>query len=96
MNAFKQTVPVGGFEPNAWGLKDMHGNVWEWTLDCHEVGYFGVPADGGAAVTPDCKTRVARGGGFDSEPKLARSANRLSAPMNGVAKNVGFRVARAL
>lgn len=96
LNTFKQPVPVGGFAPNAFGVYDVHGNVAEWVQDCHDVGYFGVPNDGGAASADNCKERVVRGGSFDGEPNLIRSALRQHGGPEIRWTGLGFRVARAL
>jgi formylglycine-generating enzyme required for sulfatase activity len=74
----------------------MHGNVAEWVLDCHDVGYFRVATDGSAAVSPNCEKRVARGGAFNSDPKDARSASRLPADTATMSGEIGFRVTRGL
>jgi formylglycine-generating enzyme required for sulfatase activity len=96
LGLFGQIVPAGGFPPNAFGLHDMHGNVAEWVLDCHDVGYFGTPTDGGAAVAPNCPNRVVRGGSFVSDPAAVRSAARLPTPPATLSDKIGFRVARAM
>jgi formylglycine-generating enzyme required for sulfatase activity len=92
----KQTAPVGSFKPNAFGLYDMHGNVWEWVQDCYdENGYATAPKDGSAAPdTPNC-SRVLRGGSWNDGPGRMRSAAR-SGYERDKRNNVGFRVARAL
>jgi formylglycine-generating enzyme required for sulfatase activity len=58
------TAPVGAFPPNAWGLYDMVGNVWEWTEDCLNFTYAGAPADGSAWLSGDCNQRIVRGGSW--------------------------------
>jgi len=94
------TVEVGSYPPNAWGLSDMHGNVWEWVEDCYDIGYEidgkKMPADGSAYTFLGCPTRVARGGSWDYEAKDLRSAVRYALkPIYDLA-DVGFRVARSL
>jgi formylglycine-generating enzyme required for sulfatase activity len=95
-----RTVEVGSYPPNAWGLHDMHGNVWEWVEDCYEPSYdFNgkkTPADGSAHTYLGCPTRVARGGSWDYEANDLRSSLRYAVkPAYGV-DEIGFRVARSL
>ena len=91
------TAPVGSFTANAWGLHDMHGNVWEWVEDCWHDSYVGVPADGSAwNVRGDCGRRVLRGGAWKSSPGDLRAAYRHRDDAGKRFLNVGFRVARTL
>lgn len=97
LNAFARTVAVGAYPPNAFGLHDVHGNVAEWTLDCRDTGYVGVPNNGAAATNGDCaQLRLVRGGGFNEEPSAVRSAARPAGPQAQRYPGVGFRVARAM
>ena len=72
----KYTAPVGSFKPNAFGLYDMHGNVWEWVQDCWNDNYEGAPADGSAWEADGCKSRVVRGGSWGHGPANLRSSSR--------------------
>ena len=91
-----QTVPVGSFSANGFGLYDMHGNVWEWVEDCYSNGYAGAPVDGSAWESGECGRRVLRGGSWSSVPKSLRSANRNWLPTGIRYYLNGFRVARTL
>ena len=92
-----QTVPVGSFPPNGFGLHDVHGNVWEWTQDCYHPSYEGAPSDGSVWDTGSCRRgRVLRGGSYQAHPAILRSAMRSSASDNTRRDFVGFRVARNL
>jgi formylglycine-generating enzyme required for sulfatase activity len=92
-----KTHPVGLKLPNAYGLFDMHGNVWEWVEDCYHSHYVGAPVDGTAWKT-DCGVPygVIRGGSFDLVPQLVRSAVRYWIYPSQRAYYIGFRVARDL
>jgi formylglycine-generating enzyme required for sulfatase activity/uncharacterized caspase-like protein len=74
----KQTTEVGSFKvANAYGLYDMHGNVWEWCQDQWHSTYEGAPTDGSAWVTEgDASSRVLRGGSWVYNPRNCRSAGR--------------------
>jgi formylglycine-generating enzyme required for sulfatase activity len=64
----RQTAPVGSLRPNALGLYDMHGNVWEWVEDSWHENYDGAPTDGSAwLLGGDPNYRVARGGSWRNE-----------------------------
>ncbi|MEM8973039.1 MAG: SUMF1/EgtB/PvdO family nonheme iron enzyme [Pseudomonadota bacterium] len=95
-----QTQPVGSYKPNAFGLYDMHGNVWEWVADCYHRTYEGAPANGKARTLPArghrCHRRVLRGGSFNRNARFARSANRYSQSASIRSRETGFRVARDL
>jgi len=90
----RQTLEVGTFAPNLFGLHDMHGNVREWVEDCWNDSYSGAPADGRPLLTGDCSRRVGRGGSFYHIPGFARSASRIWHDIGYRNVTVGFRVAR--
>ena len=92
-----KTVPVGSYPSNAFGLHDVHGNVWEWVEDCWHGDYRGAPSDGSAWVT-DCDSdiRVLRGGSWYLKPRSLRSAFRNWGTSGDRISLIGFRVARTL
>jgi formylglycine-generating enzyme required for sulfatase activity len=93
----KQTAPAGSFAPNAFGLYDMNGNVWEWVEDTWHDSYKGAPTDGSAWTEGgDPRSRVKRGGSWDEGPHALRVANRSRNSPGYVEIDVGFRVARTL
>jgi len=77
----------------------MHGNVWEWTEDCWHGGYRDALNDGRAwleGAGAACGRRVIRGGSWDLNAEVVRSANRYWGTTDGTDLNIGFRIARAL
>jgi formylglycine-generating enzyme required for sulfatase activity len=88
--------PVGKKKPNAFGLHDMHGNVWEWCADNWHETYKGAPNDGSVWLGGNTSKRVLRGGSFDFEPPSVRSAWRDGYVADKRNEWGGFRVARTL
>ena len=88
---------VGEKEPNAFGLYDMHGNVWEWCEDDWHGNYESAPTDGSAWIEgARGGVRVARGGSYLNPPGVCRSAFRFRGVAVGRNKVLGFRIAMAL
>jgi formylglycine-generating enzyme required for sulfatase activity len=94
----EHTVAVGSLgAANAFGLYDMHGNVWEWCAGEYHPSYEGAPNDGSPSQAGNAsKHRVLRGGGWNNLGADCRSANRLSYTQEGRSSNIGFRVALSL
>jgi formylglycine-generating enzyme required for sulfatase activity len=96
----EQTTPMGMFPANAWGLQDMHGNVWEWCQDDWHDSYIEAPTDGRAWVDAEDeetskvleKRRLLRGGSWVDSPVHCRSAMRNHVLPDGAAQLIGFRV----
>ena len=92
---YRQTVPVGSYPPNAFGLFDMLGNVKEWTQDIWHENYYGAPTDG-SAWQSGSGYRVLRGGSWCGKPQALRAANRFRGGPELRNCGFGFRVARSL
>ncbi len=88
----EKTTAVGSFFPNAFGLYDMHGNVWEWCEDDWHDSYDGAPTDGSAWSQEDGNTKVMRSGSWDNDPDNCRSAFRNFNTRDNRNLNIGFRV----
>jgi formylglycine-generating enzyme required for sulfatase activity len=94
-NACDRTHPVAQKKPNAWGLYDMHGNVWEWCLDFFQLSYEGAPADGRPRwEVPRASDVVSRGGSFRNPPGWLASGCRMGSFPACSHGNNGFRLVR--
>ncbi len=92
----EKTAPVGSFPPNAWGLHDFNGNVWEWTEDCWNPDHEGATGTARARVSGDCHFRSMRGGSWYYFARLSRSSYRFKNAAEVKSYNIGFRVVREL
>jgi len=93
-NSKGEDPPVGKKKPNAWGLYDMHGYVWEWTADAWHDDYKGAPADGRVWDEKEAKERVLRGGSWADGADACRSAYRHHEETGHRSDTVGFRCVR--
>jgi formylglycine-generating enzyme required for sulfatase activity len=91
----QETTPVGNFPPNAFGLYDLHGNVWEWCSDYWQEDYQHAPSDGRPRLAGDASYRPLRGGAWSCPPRACRSASRCSMSAFYSDRSTGFRVALA-
>ena len=93
----EQTVAVGEFAANPWGLYQVHGNVWEWCEDVWHENYNGAPSDGSAWLQGGNADRhVVRGGSWINDPQFLRSAGRVGYTTDDRGNHLGFRVGRTL
>lgn len=87
------TATVGSYQPNAWGLYDTHGNVWEWCLDWYATAVSGGTDPSGAVSG---SARIIRGGGWNFTASNCRSAYRETGAPSPRYNYVGFRLVRTL
>ncbi len=95
-DGYAYSAPVATYNENAFGFHDMLGNVWEWTADCWNDNYDGLPVNGQPRLQGNCGNRVYRGGSWGNFPALIRAAKRGTDPREFRYYNVGFRVSRVL
>lgn len=89
-------APVEQFAANAFGLRDMGGNLSEWTADCIHASFRRAPKDGKAWVNSGCRSYVTKGGSWASSPAQTRSAFRVGIDADTTNAKIGFRVVRDL
>lgn len=92
-NSREKPHPVGEKRPNARGLHDMLGSVWEWCEDTYHASYEGAPSDGSPRTEPPGSDRALRGGSWDAYPSLCRPAARSNIFSASRGGDIGFRVA---
>jgi formylglycine-generating enzyme required for sulfatase activity len=95
-DGFQQVSPVGSFPPNAYGLHDVVGNVWEWVADCYAMPAPAEPLDGSPQVSEGCDRRAVKGGSWATVAARQRPQFRGRDPLSRVSQVFGFRIARDL
>jgi formylglycine-generating enzyme required for sulfatase activity len=91
---YRQTTPVKRYLPNAWGLYDMHGNVWEWTADWHSRRYYEQSPEVDPTGPESGEYRVTRGGGWGAGSSRVTSSARGVARPDNQFDCIGFRIVR--
>jgi formylglycine-generating enzyme required for sulfatase activity len=92
----EKTVPAEMFNPNPWGLYQVHGNAMEWVEDCWNETYQGGPTDDWMRIAGRCSVHVRRGGAWNVTAKMLRAAYRDNRKSTNRASNTSFRIARTL
>jgi len=92
LNSKTRIKLVGRKQPNAWGLYDMHGNVWEWCLDAWHLNYIGAPVDESVWANRLESKRVIRGGSWKTKGVRCRSSSRSYQENDDASKIIGFRI----
>jgi formylglycine-generating enzyme required for sulfatase activity len=95
-DGYPGVAPIARFPPNAFGLYDVIGNVWEWVEDCYAMPYPATPVDGSAQLAAGCDRRAVRGGGWRTDVQRQRPSFRGRDPDVLLSQIFGFRVARDL
>ncbi len=90
--ATSMTLPVGSFEPNLFGLFDMHGNVWEMTQSCYSHSYFHAITYRSPFEWPPCDLLIVRGGSWNTSASQLRFWYRDHYPRDTVSSDVGIRL----
>ncbi len=91
---FPNTSPIESFNPNAFGLRDMLGNVSQWTQDCWHDSYVKAPIDGSARVDGDCGERELRGSSWIGAQAVTGFAHRSHSPVDYRSSGIGFRLVK--
>ncbi|UHH00387.1 dihydropyoverdine dehydrogenase [Pseudomonas sp. 7-41] len=95
-DGYSFSSPAGSYPPNAFGMYDMHGNVYERVADCEHPNYIGAPTDGSAWAEPNCESFQIRGNDWGEAPVFSRSGNRNNIYPQTRGDWIGFRVVRDL
>jgi formylglycine-generating enzyme required for sulfatase activity len=90
--SLNRPAKVGSYKPNAWGLYDMHGNVWEWCEDWYDGTYYGRSPKKDPKGPDTGQAKIHHGGSYLSPGSQSRASSRISNQPNGAFCDAGFRV----